>query len=258
MKIQYMSDLHMEFAENSRYLKDVEIPVTGDILVLAGDTFYLNNTTAPLSKFWKWASANYRQVLLVPGIHEYYQGCDVMTRGLQWKWMFKENVGYYQNQVKRIGDTDFILSTLWSHIPPQDEYFASSRLNDFYQTKFNGKRMTVEDYNSMHEYCLDFIRKSIGGSTAKHIVVITHHLPTLKVVASQHLGSDLNSAFATELGNLIADSRIDVWIYGHSHTNIDGDISGVKIISNQMGYVFANEHLQNGFDAGKFIEITKD
>lgn len=258
MKIQYMSDLHMEFAENSRYLKDVEIPVTGEVLVLAGDTFYLNNTTAPLSKFWKWASANYRQVLLVPGNHEYYQGCDVMTRGLQWKWMFKENVGYYQNQVKRIGDTDFILSTLWSHIPPQDEYLVSSRLNDFYQTKFNGKRMTVEDYNSMHEYCLDFIRKSIGGSTAKHIVVITHHLPTLNVVASQHLGSDLNSAFATELGNLIADSRIDVWIYGHSHTNIDRDISGVKIISNQMGYVFANEHLQNGFDAGKFIEITKD
>ena len=46
MKIQYMSDLHLEFAENSRYLKNVEFPVTGDILVLAGDTFYLNNTTA--------------------------------------------------------------------------------------------------------------------------------------------------------------------------------------------------------------------
>lgn len=42
----------MEFADNNRYLKNVEIPVTGAILVLAGDTFYLNNTTAPLSKFW--------------------------------------------------------------------------------------------------------------------------------------------------------------------------------------------------------------
>ena len=73
MKIQYMSDLHMEFAENSRYIKHNEFPVTGDVLVLAGDTFYLNNTVAPLSKFWKWASANYRQVLLVPGNHEYYQ-----------------------------------------------------------------------------------------------------------------------------------------------------------------------------------------
>ena len=37
MKIQYMSDLHMEFQENSRYLKNNELPVTGDVLVLAGD-----------------------------------------------------------------------------------------------------------------------------------------------------------------------------------------------------------------------------
>ena len=92
MKIQYMSDLHMEYAENSRYLKKVEFPVTGDVLVLAGDTFYLNNTTAPLAKSWKWASANYKQVLLVLGNHEYYQACDVMTRGLQWKCMFAENL----------------------------------------------------------------------------------------------------------------------------------------------------------------------
>ena len=37
MKIQYMSDLHFEFRENSRYIKHNEFPVTGDILVLAGD-----------------------------------------------------------------------------------------------------------------------------------------------------------------------------------------------------------------------------
>ena len=28
MKIQYMSDLHMEFQKNSRYLKNNELPVT--------------------------------------------------------------------------------------------------------------------------------------------------------------------------------------------------------------------------------------
>ncbi len=28
MKIQYMSDLHMELQENSRYLKNNELPVT--------------------------------------------------------------------------------------------------------------------------------------------------------------------------------------------------------------------------------------
>ena len=62
-----MSDLHLEFQENSRYLKHNELPVTGDVLVLAGDIFYLKDKMAPLTKFWKWASENYRQVLIVPG-----------------------------------------------------------------------------------------------------------------------------------------------------------------------------------------------
>lgn len=65
----------------------------------------------------------------------------------------------------------------------------------------------------------------------------------------------LNSVFASEYGELIADSRIDAWIYGHSHTNIDAEIGGTRIISNQMRYVFENKHLMNGFDPAKFIEI---
>ena len=32
MKIQYMSDLHLEFCDNSRCMKHNELPVTGDIL----------------------------------------------------------------------------------------------------------------------------------------------------------------------------------------------------------------------------------
>lgn len=35
MKIQYMSDLHMGFAENSRNIKHNEFPVTGVELMLA-------------------------------------------------------------------------------------------------------------------------------------------------------------------------------------------------------------------------------
>ena len=48
--------------------------------------------------------------------------------------------------------------------------------------------------------------------------------------------------FYKEYGELIAGSRIDAWIYGHSHTNIDIMIGGTRIISNQMGYVFVDEH----------------
>ena len=128
-------------------------------------------------------------------------------------------------------------------------------MNDFRQIKFGGKLLQVEEFNWMHEICIGFIRKNIEESTANHIVVGTHHLPTLQVVAAHHRGSVLNNAFASDYDNLIANSRIDAWIYGHSHTNIDTEIGGTRVISNQMGYIFANEHLMNGFESGKFIEI---
>lgn len=115
--------------------------------------------------------------------------------------------------------------------------------------------MQMEEFNWMHETCISFIRKSVKESTAAHIVVVTHHLPTLQAVAPHHKGSVLNSAFASEYGELIANSRIDAWIYGHSHTNIDTVIGRTRIICNQMGYVFEDEHLMNGFDPARFIEI---
>jgi hypothetical protein len=72
----------------------------------------------------------------------------------------------------------------------------------------------------------------------------------------QYKRSELNnSAFASEYGELIANIRIDAWIYGHSHTNIDTMIGRTRIICNQMGYVFEDEHLMNGFDQTRFIAI---
>ena len=128
-------------------------------------------------------------------------------------------------------------------------------MNDFRQIKFDGKLLQVEEFNRMHETCIDFIQKSVEESTAGHIVVVTHHLPTLEVIDPQHKNSVLNSAFASEYGDWIANSRIDIWIYGHSHTNIDTEIGSTKVICNQMGYIFANEHIVNGFDPKKHVEI---
>ena len=60
MRIQYMSDLHMEFKENSFFIKNNEFEAKGDVLVLAGDIFYLQDSNAPKLKFWNWASRNFR------------------------------------------------------------------------------------------------------------------------------------------------------------------------------------------------------
>ena len=201
-----MSDLHMEMTENMRYIKTIEFVAKGDVLVLAGDSFYLRDTNAPHLRFWKWASENFQQVLLVPGNHE-------------------------------------------------KMYYVHSGMNDFRQIMYNGRRFTPEDFNLEHEKCLRFLQQAVKASEAEHIVVVSHHLPTFKVLAQHHMGSKLNGAFVTELGKFITDSRIDVWIYGHSHTNIDKTIGNTKIISNQLGYTFLEEHLKNSFEPGKTIEL---
>ena len=65
----------------------------------------------------------------------------------------------------------------------------------------------------------------------------------------------INGAFTVELGNYIADSDIDYWIYGHSHRNIDAQIGKTKILSNQLGYISHGEFLRNGFKLGRMIEV---
>ena len=61
MKIQFVSDLHLEFADNSAYLKNHPLEVTGDMLLIAGDSAYLDvlesgRDTYSQYEFWDWAS----------------------------------------------------------------------------------------------------------------------------------------------------------------------------------------------------------
>jgi len=253
MKIQYCSDLHLEFAENRKWLLHRPLKVVGDVLVIAGDFYYLGLPQEPINDFLDWASANYRQVLIIPGNHEFYQGEDIAERGDSWQWMLRDNVGYYYNKVVRIDDVDFILSPMWSYILPRVASIVRRGMNDFIQIGYNGELLTTDNYNAEHAKCLKFIENAVEDSDAKTKIVVTHHLPTMKVCAPQFYASLLNWAFVARLDELIETSDINYWIYGHSHTNIDGQIGDTKIICNQLGYINAGE--EKDFSREKFIEV---
>lgn len=65
--------------------------------------------------------------------------------------------------------------------------------------------------------------------------------------------SKANGAFTVELEDYIQNSDIEYWIYGHSHYNVDMKIGNTQCVTNQLGYVFHNEHLT--FNPEKFIEL---
>ncbi len=89
----------------------------------------------------------------------------------------------------------------------------------------------------------------------KQRLCLSHHVPTQLCTAKEFQGSTINGAFTVELGDFIADSGVDYWIYGHSHRNIDAQIGKTNIISNQLGYISHGENKSNGFSPARYIEI---
>ena len=253
MIIQYASDLHLEFQLNRRFVFNNGIKPEGDCLILAGDIANLFKLDY-YSDFWDWCSENYDLTVMVPGNHDYY-GCwgsrEELTKAF--KREIRPNVFCCNNTVVRLSNVDIICSTLWSEIKPEYAFAVAKGLLDFRAISIGNSSMTVDDYQRIHQECLRFIQKAVTSSSAEQIVVVTHHLPSYAVLGEVFKDSALNSGFVTELGNWIADSPINFWIYGHSHVSIEQIIGNTRLLSNQLGYVGYGEG--EDFDAEKCINV---
>lgn len=254
MKIQYASDLHLEFLANSGYLQHNPLEVVADILILAGDIGCLREDGNYAHPFWDWASENYKQVIVVIGNHELYHYYDIDKLSNNTILPIRKNIAYHYNSVVHIEDIDIIVSTLWSKIAEEDAMYTRSRVSDFRQILDGDGFLEVKRFNFEHKKCVDFLCEAIEKSTANKIVIATHHVPSELLSSPDFNGSRINGAFVTELREFIELSKIDYWIYGHSHRNIDRIIGKTYCVSNQLGYV-AHEDISS-FDRGKYIEFT--
>ncbi len=254
MKLQYASDLHLEFGENSKWLKDNLLIPSADILVLAGDIGYFGDANYKIHPFWDWASRNYKQVIVIPGNHELYKFFDINELNEGWTLKIRHNIRTYYNCVIPLDEeTDLIVTTLWAKVPPSEEYLTEHCVSDFKRIRNGGYCLSAQQFNDEHDRCRAFIEKAVAESNAKNVIAATHHVPSFALMSDEFRGSSINGAFTVELGNYIADSRINYWIYGHSHRNIDNTIGNTQCVSNQLGYVFQNEH--QSFRRDAVIEI---
>lgn len=146
-------------------------------------------------------------------------------------------------------DIELVASTLWAMIHPWDEYQTERGVTGFHHIRNGQFRLSAQRFNQEHERCREFINRSVAESQAKYIIVATHHVPSFELMANEFKGSPINGAFTTEHGDFIANSRIEYWIYGHSHRNINKTFGNTRCICNQLGYTFHGEQTSFRRDA---------
>ena len=252
MKIQYASDLHLEFPENKAYLGRAPLQAEGDILLLAGDIVPINQMDSH-GDFFRYLSDNFSETYWLPGNHEYYHS-DIDQTGGYINERIRGNIRMVNNTSVKRGNTELIFSTLWTKISHENQLEIVMRFSDFHVINYKGRNLEVRYYNQLHKQSLLFLRNLLAGETTGFRIVITHHAPTFINYPEELLGDPLSEAFAVELKDIISATGPDYWIYGHSHlNNIDFNIGNTRMLSNTLGYVRFNE--QGHFSRSKVIEI---
>ncbi len=241
MKIQYCSDLHIEFPENKEYLESNPIKPVGEILILAGDIvpfIVMQNH----DDFFNYLSDNFKYTYWVPGNHEYYY-YDITQKSGFINEKIRNNVFLVNNTSVIHEDLNLIFTTLWTSINPANQWTIQRSMSDFQVIKYKEELFTPFHYNQLHRESLKFLKQELKKAGPEKKVVVSHHVPTFLNYPEIYKGDVLNEGFGVELFDLIEKSKINYWIFGHHHQNIDEfTIGKTKLLTNQLGYLSDNEH----------------
>jgi Icc-related predicted phosphoesterase len=247
MKIQYASDLHLEFPDNTWYFINNPIVPKADILVLAGDIVTLDSVTDK-AWFFDYLSENFEQVYWVPGNHEYYHYSDINRYAGSFNVLVRNNVRLVNNVTIKHDDVNLIFTTLWSKIRKENIHFIQQRMNDYRLIRDAGEILTPKKTNMLHEVNIAFLRSELERLQDEKTVVVTHHVPTEMEYPKQFKGDSLMEGFVVELSEMIEELKPNVWIYGHSHhSKPKFQIGETLMLNNSLGYVHTEKtKYQNG------------
>ncbi|KEY66936.1 hypothetical protein S7711_06885 [Stachybotrys chartarum IBT 7711] len=259
LPFQVLSDLHLEVGQQ---YSTFDFPITAPNLILAGDIGLLSNYEAYLT-FLRKQTARYDRVCLVLGNHEFY-GLDFTTALSTAKKLEKEpclerKLSILQQTRIDLPDAITILGcTLWSHVPDEAKEIVGGKVNDFRRIE----NWTVDGHNDAHNSDLAWLRAELDQiGPGQSVVVVTHHAPSvLETSKPEHLESPWASAFATNiLSGEMTWGPVKHWVYGHTHYSTEFEKRGIRLVSNQRGYVVPGVVNRKGvdekFDLGKTIQV---
>lgn len=260
MKLHLLSDLHLEFQKGEPWRPE---PVDADVVILAGDiALHTRGLDWATWAFNDWSSQP--KVLYVAGNHEYYDAHLGLLAELQKPEWETRGVTFLEKRTVEFDGVRFLGCTLWSGFSLHGREHAEAYIGiaergiaDYELIEGRGGRpITGVDTLRLHQQAVAWLDKELRMPFDGKTVVITHFAPHLKCVAPAYEGSDLSPYFVTDLSELMACRQIDVWCYGHTHTNISFVAEGgCRLVSNQRGY--PRERLAGGvpFDPELIIEI---
>ncbi|MCJ1345505.1 hypothetical protein MMC31_003712 [Peltigera leucophlebia] len=269
---QINSDLHLEVGQQ---YSSFQIPASAPYLVLAGDIGRLADYDSYLD-FLRTQTEQFELVFLVLGNHEFYSS--TFTAGLESAGKLEKEpclngrlVLLHQTRYDLPNSGLVVLGcTLWSKVPAEVNEIVKAKVKDF--QKIEG--WTVGHHNAAHESDLSWLRQQIvsvqtenkesqKGESERSILVITHHAPLVSGTSSPDQAKNpWTPAFATDILSQGNWTNVKAWVFGHTHYTTELKKGGVKVVSNQRGYVLPGaatgqelKKMENrtGFDVRKVI-----
>lgn len=252
MKIQILSDLHIEFCA-------LELPKTdADVVVLAGD---IGVGTGGI--YWAMSSKITEPIIYVAGNHEFYHNdINLIDEQLHDIADSVENLYILEDSELVIKDTRFLGCTLWTDFDLFKGTYdaamltAQHNMNDYRIIKNKGDTLNTMDTLFLHKNSVKFLKSKLEEPFDGKTVIITHHAPSIKSIDAKYLKDQLTPAYASDLEYMMGQ-KVSLWIHGHVHISNDYFINGTRIISNPRGYQreWENQPENRNFNPGFVVEI---
>jgi predicted phosphodiesterase len=226
MRIQLVSDVHVEFhRDDGRAFVESLDPTNVDVLVLAGDIAVAEGIPGVLARFCN----RYRKstVVYVHGNHEFYGSdrksvCAVTQRAER----ENDNLVWLDGSLAEIRGQRFLGAPLWFPRHP-DESRLKRGMTDF---------SAIRDFESWvhaeNARAITFFEEELAPGD----IVVTHHLPSQKSVASRYVGHPLNPFFVSDLDELVLSRSPRFWFHGHTHTSARYQLGVTSVACNPFGY----------------------
>lgn len=248
MKIQIVSDLHLEFSDIN-----IKNENNADVLVLAGDIMVASKVHKPESEygkrfrdFLKRVSFQFPHVVYVMGNHEFYDS-GRWVKGIEEMRLacgVHDNIYLLERDMKIIDDVVFVGGTLWTDMnkfDPMTLHAVQNIMNDYRAIRHDGmgyRNLKPADTVERHRATRDYIKQIVSENKDKKCVVVGHHAPSYQSVhemyRDQHL---MNGAYYSSLEDIMLDNEnIKLWIHGHMHNTFDYIVGQTRVVCNPRGY----------------------